>query len=66
MELKSLSEEALDRLEDLFAASPGPSRVVFELRSEDGSVAVLQAQQRVNAARELVDTVREICGNQAV
>src|SRR5207245_2419952 len=52
MELKSLSEEALDRLEDLFAASPGPARVVFELRSEDGSVAVLQAQQRVNAAPE--------------
>jgi DNA polymerase-3 subunit alpha len=66
IELKSLSEGALDRLEDLFAASPGPSRVVFELCSVDGSVAVLQAQQRVNAAPELLDAVREICGNRAV
>jgi len=53
-------------LEDLFAASPGTSQVVFELCSPDGSVAVLQAQQRVKNAPELVEAVREICGNRAI
>src|SRR6266581_1494247 len=66
IELKSLSEDALDRLEDLFVASPGKSQVVFELCSSDGSVAVLQTQQRVKNAPELVEAVREICGNDAV
>ena len=66
IEMQSLSEDALDRLEDLFAASPGSCQVVFELRSPDGSVAVLQAQQRVKSTPELVEAVREICGKPAV
>jgi DNA polymerase-3 subunit alpha len=66
IEMESLSEDALDRLEDLFAASPGPCQVVFELCSPDGSVAVLQAQQRVKNTPELVEAVREICGHPAV
>jgi DNA polymerase-3 subunit alpha len=64
--MQSMSEDALDRLEDLLAASPGPCQVVFELCSADGSMAVLQAQQRVKATPELVEAVREICGNPAV
>src|SRR6202140_880833 len=66
IEMESLSEDALDRLEDLFAASPGPCQVVFELCSPDGSVAVLQSQQRVKNTPELVEAVREICGHPAV
>ncbi len=66
IELQSLNEEALDRLKDLFAASPGPCQVVFELCSPDGSVAVLQAQQRVKTTPELVEAVRGICGKPAV
>src|SRR5229473_507741 len=66
IELQSLSEETLDRLEDLFTASPGPCPVVFELCSPDGCVAILQAQQRVKSALELLEAVREICGNPAV
>ena len=66
IEMQALSEEALDRLEDLFAASPGLCQVVFELCSQDGSVAVLQAQQRVKGSPELVDAIREICGGPAV
>jgi hypothetical protein len=50
----------------LFAAAPGPCQVVFELCSPDGSMAVLQAQQRVKTTPELVEAVREICGNPAV
>jgi DNA polymerase-3 subunit alpha len=66
IEMQSLSEDALDRLEDLFSASPGPCQVVFELCSPDGSMAVLQAQQRVKTTPELVAAVHEICGNPAV
>jgi DNA polymerase-3 subunit alpha len=61
-----LNEDALDRLEDLFAASPGPCQIVFELCNADGSVAVVQAQQRVKATQEFVDAVRQICGEHAV
>jgi len=66
IEIQSLTEETLDLLEGLFAASPGMCAVVFELCLPDGSVAVLQAQQRVKSAPELLEAVREICGNPAV
>jgi DNA polymerase III subunit alpha len=66
LEIESLSEGTLDRLEELFAGSPGPSPVLFELHSPDGSVAVLQAQQRVTVKAELVESVRHICGAQAI
>src|SRR5438093_6039722 len=66
IEMQALSEEVLDRLEDLLVASPGPCQVVFELCSPDGSVAVLPAQLRVKTSPELVDAIREICGNPAV
>jgi hypothetical protein len=56
----------LDHLEHLFSGSPGPSPVVFELLSPDGSLALVQAQQRVKVSPELADGVREICGEQAV
>jgi DNA polymerase III subunit alpha len=66
LEMESLSESTLDRLEELFAGSPGPSPVLFELHSPDGSVAVLQAQQRVTVKPELIESVRQICGAQAI
>jgi DNA polymerase-3 subunit alpha len=66
LDMRVLSEDALDRLEDLFAASPGPCQVVFELCHADGSVAVVQAQQRIKPTPEFVDAVRQICGEHAV
>jgi DNA polymerase-3 subunit alpha len=66
LDMTVLNEDALDRLEDLFAASPGPCQVVFELCNADGSVAVVQAQQRIKATPEFVDAVRQICGEHAV
>jgi hypothetical protein len=53
-------------LEDIFASAPGACPVVFEMCSPDGFVAVLQAQQRVKFTRELVETVRQICGARSV
>jgi hypothetical protein len=40
--------------------------VIFELRSPDGTVAMLQSQQRVRVQPELVEAVRQICGQQAI
>jgi len=66
IEMQSMSEDALDRLEDLFTASPGSCQVAFELCSSDGSVAVLQAQQRVKNTPELLEDIRKICGHSAI
>jgi DNA polymerase-3 subunit alpha len=66
MDVQSINSDALDRLETLFGNFPGSCPVVFELRSADGSVALLQAQQRVRSTPELVEAVRQICGDRAV
>jgi DNA polymerase III subunit alpha len=66
MDVESINPGCLDRLETLFGNFPGPCVVVFELRSADGSVALLQAQQRVRPNPELVEAVRQICGDRAV
>jgi DNA polymerase III subunit alpha len=65
LDLGALDEEAMDRLEQIFCEAPGPNPVVFELRSPDGAVALVQAQQRVLANADLAQAVREICGEQA-
>jgi len=66
LKIESLSEGTLDQLEGLFAGSPGTSPVLFELHSPDGSVAVVQAQQRVAVNADLIESVRQICGAQAI
>jgi DNA polymerase-3 subunit alpha len=66
LNMKLLNADTLDRLEDLFATAPGPYQVVFELCNADGSVAVVQAQQRIKATPEFLEAVRQICGEQAV
>ncbi len=66
LEGQALSEEAMNRLEELFVNSPGLSPVVFELHSPDGCVALLQSQQRIRIHPELVEAVRQICGQQAI
>jgi hypothetical protein len=66
LQLQSLAEDTLDRLEDVLSVMPGNCQVVFELCASDGSVAVLHAQQRVKVTGELVEAVRELCGEQAI
>jgi DNA polymerase-3 subunit alpha len=66
LEMHTLNDNVLDRLEGAFASSPGPCPVVFEMCSRDGSVAVLQAQQRVKSTPELAEAVRQICGARSV
>src|SRR6266704_3356055 len=66
LDLRKLSEQAMDQLNALMAASPGSCPVVFELCRPDGSVAVMRAQQRVNPSPELVEAIRQVCGDHAV
>jgi DNA polymerase III subunit alpha len=66
LDLQGLSEDVMERLESLFAKAPGPSVVIFELRSPDGTVAMLQSLQRIRVQPELVEAVRQICGQQAI
>ncbi len=66
VDLGAMDEFTLDRLQDLFKEKPGPCRVAFELLSPDGSMATLEAQQRVRPDRALVEAVREMCGPDAV
>jgi DNA polymerase-3 subunit alpha len=66
VDLAALNTGALDRLHQLFASRPGRCRVAFELVKEDGSQATLEATSAVQADRELVDRVREICGAASV
>jgi len=66
LEMRLLSEDVLDQLEDLLAGSPGACQVVFELCNPDGSVALVQAQQRVKKTAELAEAIRELCGEEAV
>lgn len=63
---EAMTEEMLDQLEALLVNFPGSAPVLFELRSADGSVAVLQSQQRVSPSPELIESVRRICGEQAI
>ncbi len=65
-DLKEMSEDALNSLEDLIADSPGDCQVVFELCHPDGSVATLWVPQRVAPSPELAEAVRQICGDHTV
>ncbi len=66
LEMSLVRNETLDQLEDLFATAPGPTTVVFELVSPEGSVASLQSQKHIRVKPELEDAVRRICGQQAI
>jgi len=66
LDLTSLDESVLEQLDQLFASAPGPSTVVFELLSPDGKAALLQSQRKIRIKQELIDAVRQICGQQAI
>jgi DNA polymerase-3 subunit alpha len=64
LELRTLAEDSLDRLQDVFSKFSGAVPVVFELVSPDGSVGVVQSQQRVKPGPDLAEAVKQICGKQ--
>ncbi|MGD0956794.1 MAG: DNA polymerase III subunit alpha [Candidatus Acidiferrales bacterium] len=66
VDLGAIDPGALDQLHELFSSHPGRCRVAFELVKDDGSEATLEASSAVQADRELVERVREICGSDSV
>ena len=46
-----MDEYTLDRLKELFARSPGPCPIAFDLLNPDGSAATLRSKQRVRPMR---------------
>jgi DNA polymerase III subunit alpha len=65
LDVSSLSEAVLADLESLFATFPGNTPVIFELVSDDGSVALLLSRQLVRITPELIDGVARARGEQA-
>jgi hypothetical protein len=66
VDLSSVNSDALDRLQKLFVSRPGRCKVSFDLMQTDGTEATLESGSAVQADRELVERVREICGSDSV
>ncbi|HKF51789.1 MAG TPA: OB-fold nucleic acid binding domain-containing protein, partial [Candidatus Acidoferrales bacterium] len=66
VDLRAVDTQTLDQLQALFAERPGRCRVAFELISQDGVTATLEAEKRVEPAAELVAQVQKICGPDSV
>jgi DNA polymerase-3 subunit alpha len=66
VDLSSVDSDVLDRLQKLFVSRPGRCKVAFDLLQNDGTEATLESGSAVQADRELVERVREICGSDSV
>ena len=66
VDLSSVNSDALDQLQKLFVSRPGRCKVSFDLMQNDGTEATLESGSAVQADRELVERVREICGSDSV
>ena len=62
----SLDARMIDRLHELFAARPGRCKLAFELVKEDGTEATLDTPGGVKLDKELVESVRALCGADSV
>jgi DNA polymerase-3 subunit alpha len=66
VDLRGVDTGKLDQLQALFSERPGRCRVAFDLISEDGTTATLETEKGIEFAPELIERVREICGEDAV
>ena len=66
VDLSSVKSDALEQLQKLFVSRPGRCKVSFDLTQNDGTEATLESGSAVQADRELVERVREICGSDSV
>jgi len=66
VDLGSVDAGVLDSLRELFLSRPGRCRVAFDLVNSDGTEATLEAASAVQADRDLLERVREICGADSV
>jgi DNA polymerase III alpha subunit len=66
MRTADLTEDLLDRLQEVLSSYPGRNPVVFGLSAPDGTVATLELGERVQRSSELVNAIRELCGAESV
>jgi DNA polymerase III subunit alpha len=66
VDLRRVQEEALQQLEDLFSKASGPSAVIFELESKDGTTAVVQSQSKIRVTADFIDALEQICGDEGI
>lgn len=66
LKLEDLSEELLDRLEEILSSYRGSSPVALDLTGAKGASATLQVEQRVRTCPELVAAIRECMGDQSI
>ena len=66
VDLRAVDTGVLDELQKVLAERPGRCRVAFDLISNDGTMATLEADKGIEPAPELFARVREICGADSV
>jgi DNA polymerase-3 subunit alpha len=66
MKLEDLSEELMDRLEEILSSYRGSSPLSLDLRDTRGATATVQVEQRVRSCPELVAAIRESFGEQSI
>jgi DNA polymerase-3 subunit alpha len=66
VDLERVNEDALQLLEELFAKASGPSTVIFELESKDGTTAVVQSQRKIRVTSDLIAALERICGDEGI
>jgi len=66
VDLETLDEFTLDRLQELFRGHPGPSRVSFALIAADGTSGTLDSACRVRLDDAMVEAVKQLLGPDAV
>ena len=66
VDLQRVHEDALQLLEELFAGAAGPSTVVFEVRAQDGTTAVVQSQRKIRVTPDFIAALERICGDEGI
>jgi DNA polymerase-3 subunit alpha len=66
LDLQRLNEAALAQLEELFAKAAGPSTVVFEVKANDGTTAVVQSQRKIRVTPDFIAALDRICGDEGI
>jgi DNA polymerase-3 subunit alpha len=66
LDLQRLNEAALAQLEELFAKAAGPSTVVFEVKANDGTTAVVQSQRKIRVTPDFIAALDLICGDEGI
>jgi DNA polymerase III subunit alpha len=66
LDLQRINEAALSQLEELFAKAAGNSTVVFEVKANDGTTAVVQSQRKIRVTPDFIAALDRICGDEGI